>query len=381
FKLAPAGDMSVQVELLVHHGGRMQFNGRAAHYAGGEVVEVTFDADFLCYFQLIKLGTEDLQYDSVDRIWYVAPGKTLSNGLVRVLSDADAVKLCEAGKEGVVEVYLDTSAVESCYGDNEELESEWHNGLSGSDPEAEVSAVAANVGVVHLIDDSDRTTDPEFLEAMENLGVARFRRRVRHVLSDNGEEVEQLTEANRRHQPPRAREEIPVEPNVMVDLAAIAGNDATLHSASDGDDEGTCKGRGHNARKCPNKDTIPATENVPAANERPGVSTRRPRQAPSEGPIIPVQRRRKPTTCGSCGEVGHNARSCLRNRGVQGVVDPNTNRTQLNNELRTAMQGVGVYTNPTTGNMYYRVPPGGLDARVVDDVHGGSQPPATQPTQ
>ncbi|CAN1292541.1 hypothetical protein LINPERPRIM_LOCUS21626, partial [Linum perenne] len=52
-----------------------------------------------------------------------------------------------------------------------------------------------------------------------------------------------------------------------------------------------------------------------------------------------------------------------------GVVDPNTNRTQLNNELRTAMQGVGVYTIPTTGNMYYRVPPGGLDARVVDDVH------------
>ncbi|CAN1194131.1 hypothetical protein LINPERHAP2_LOCUS42391 [Linum perenne] len=98
----------------------------------------------------------------------------------------------------------------------------------------------------------------------------------------------------------------------------------------------TCKGRGHNARKCPNKDTIPATENVPApenvpaANQRPG-----------------------------------------------GVVDPNTNRTRLNNELRTAMQGVGVYTIPTTGNMYYRVPPGGLDARVVDDVHVGSQPPAT----
>ncbi|CAN1196764.1 hypothetical protein LINPERHAP2_LOCUS43749, partial [Linum perenne] len=205
---------------------------------GGEVVEVTFDSDFLCYFQLIKLGTEDLQYDSVDRIWYVAPGKTLSNGLVRVLSDADAVKLYEAGKEGVVEVYLDTSAVESCYGDNEELDSEWHNGLSGSDPEAEVSAVAANVGVVHLIDDSDRTSDPKFLEAMENLGVARFRRRVRHVMSENGEEVEQITKANRRPQPPTAREEILVEPNVMVDLAAMAGNDGRLHSASDGDDEG-----------------------------------------------------------------------------------------------------------------------------------------------
>ncbi|CAN1139803.1 hypothetical protein LINPERHAP2_LOCUS11504 [Linum perenne] len=143
--------MLVQVEMLVHHGGRMRFNGRASYYVGGEVVEVTFDSDFLCYFQLIKLGTEDLQYDFVDRIWYVAPGKTLSDGLVQVLNNADAVKLCEAGKKGVVEVYLDTSTVERFYGDNKELESEWHNGLSGSDPEAEVSAVAANVGVVHLI--------------------------------------------------------------------------------------------------------------------------------------------------------------------------------------------------------------------------------------
>ncbi|CAN1331425.1 hypothetical protein LINPERPRIM_LOCUS35319 [Linum perenne] len=85
----------------------------------------------------------------------------------------------------------------------------------------------------------------------------------------------------------------------------------------------TCKGRGHNVRKCPNKDTLPATENVPAvenvpvADQRPGVSTRRPTRPPTEGPSRPVQRRRKPPTCGSCREVGHNARSCLRNRGVQ----------------------------------------------------------------
>ncbi|CAN1121219.1 hypothetical protein LINPERPRIM_LOCUS2050 [Linum perenne] len=122
----------------------------------------------------------------------------------------------------------------------------------------------------------------------------------------------------------------------------------------------TCKGKGHNARKCPNKDNIPTREDVPAVDERPRVSTRRPRRPPAEGPSRPVQRRRKPPTCGSCGEVGHNARSCLRNHGVRGVVDPNTNCTQLNNELRTAMQGVGVYTNPTTGNMYYRVSMFGL---------------------
>ncbi|CAN1274533.1 hypothetical protein LINPERPRIM_LOCUS15428, partial [Linum perenne] len=238
WNFASSGDMSVQVELIVHHGGRMRFNGRAPQYLGGEVVEVTFDSDYLCYFQLVKIGTEDLKYDAVDKIWFVPPGKTLTNGLEEVLNDADARKICEAGKAGVVEVYLDTTTVESCYGDNEELQSEWHTGLSGSDPEAEVSAVAANVGVVHLIDDSDRTSDPEFLEAMENLGVSRLRRRVRQTFSENGEEVQQLTEANRRHQPLRAREEIIVDQNVMVELSALEGNNARIHSASDGDDEG-----------------------------------------------------------------------------------------------------------------------------------------------
>ncbi|CAN1184737.1 hypothetical protein LINPERHAP2_LOCUS37152 [Linum perenne] len=112
--------MSVQVELLVHHGGRMQFNGRAAQYVGGEVVEVTFDSDYLCYFQLMKIGTEDLKYDSVEKIWFVAPGMSLSDGLEQVLNDTDAEKIGEAGKKGVVEVYLDTTTVESGYGDNEE---------------------------------------------------------------------------------------------------------------------------------------------------------------------------------------------------------------------------------------------------------------------
>ncbi|CAN1163450.1 hypothetical protein LINPERHAP2_LOCUS25038 [Linum perenne] len=226
WNFASSSDMSVQVELLVHHGGRMQFNGRAAQYVGGEVVEVTFDSDYLCYFQLMKIGTEDLKYDSVEKIWFVAPGMSLSDGLEQVLNDTDAEKIGEAGKKGVVEVYLDTTTVESGYGDNEEVESEWHNGLSGSDPEAEVSGVGANVGVVHLLDDSDRTSDPEFLEAMANLGVSQFRRSVRTTVSGNGVEVEQLAESalNRRQLGPRAREEIVVDPNVMVDLATMDGN-------------------------------------------------------------------------------------------------------------------------------------------------------------
>ncbi|CAN1130549.1 hypothetical protein LINPERHAP2_LOCUS5884 [Linum perenne] len=108
--------MSVPVELLVHHGGLMSFSGRTPKYVNGEVVECTFDSDFLCYFQLKKLGTEDLKYDSVEKIWFVAPGKTLANGLNEVTNDADAAKLVAAGKKGVVEVYLDTTKIESYYG-------------------------------------------------------------------------------------------------------------------------------------------------------------------------------------------------------------------------------------------------------------------------
>ncbi|CAN1134946.1 hypothetical protein LINPERHAP2_LOCUS8579 [Linum perenne] len=183
----------------------MSFSGRTPKYVNGEVVECTFDSDFLCYFQLKKLGTEDLKYDSVEKIWFVAPGKTLANGLKEVANDADAAKLVAAGKKGVVEVYLDTTKIESYYGDNEELESEWHNGLSGSDPEADV---------VHLIDDSDRTSDPEFLEAMENLGVSRLRRRVRLTVTEDGEEIDQLNERT-------VRRGAPTEPDVSSEEVSL----------------------------------------------------------------------------------------------------------------------------------------------------------------
>ncbi|CAN1184742.1 hypothetical protein LINPERHAP2_LOCUS37152 [Linum perenne] len=72
-----------------------------------------------------------------------------------------------------------------------------------------------------------------------------------------------------------------------------------------------CKGKEHNARKCPNKDS------VPTAVEQPRVRTTRRRRVPQEGTSTPGPRRRKAPTCGSCGEVGHNARSCLHHRGVQ----------------------------------------------------------------
>ncbi|CAN1136736.1 hypothetical protein LINPERHAP2_LOCUS9637 [Linum perenne] len=231
--------MSVHVELLVHQGGQMHFEGLALRYINGEVVECTFDSDFLCYFQLKKLGMEDLKYDSVEKVWFMDQGKTLADGLNEANNDADAAKIIEAGKERVVEVYLDTSRIESFDGKNEELESEWHNGLSSSDPKAEVSVIDANVRVVHLLDDSDRTSDPEFVEAMDNLGVSRFWRRVHLTLTEDGEELDQLNEAtvNCGNPNPRGQEEIPMNNDVIIDMTNMASHDDNRHSSSDADDK------------------------------------------------------------------------------------------------------------------------------------------------
>ncbi|CAN0903314.1 hypothetical protein LINGRAHAP2_LOCUS22490 [Linum grandiflorum] len=64
-------------------------------------------------------------------------------------------------------------------GDNEGYSSDWEHGHGGSDTDDEQSVVTAHFGVIHLISDSDRTTDLEFLEAMVNMGVATRRRRIR----------------------------------------------------------------------------------------------------------------------------------------------------------------------------------------------------------
>ncbi|CAN1153927.1 hypothetical protein LINPERHAP2_LOCUS19714 [Linum perenne] len=49
----------------------------------------------------MKLGIEDLKYDSVEKIWFVPPGKTLANGLNEVNNDADTAKIIAVGKKGV----------------------------------------------------------------------------------------------------------------------------------------------------------------------------------------------------------------------------------------------------------------------------------------
>ncbi|CAN1729030.1 hypothetical protein LINPERHAP1_LOCUS464 [Linum perenne] len=75
-------------------------------------------------------------------------------------------------------------------GDNEDFVSDWEHGHGTSNLEAKHQGLEPNVGVVHLIDDSDRTSDSEFIEAMQNIGGSGMRRKARTHYEEDGIEVE-----------------------------------------------------------------------------------------------------------------------------------------------------------------------------------------------
>ncbi|CAN0925037.1 hypothetical protein LINGRAHAP2_LOCUS34527, partial [Linum grandiflorum] len=63
---------------------------------------------------------------------------------------------------------------------------------------------------------------------------------------------------------------------------------------------------------------------------------------------------KRTVNCGHYREEGHNSRRCYMLRGILAQVNPNTSAQARQRELRTVEQGVGAYTNPVTGNSYYR---------------------------
>ncbi|CAN1170046.1 hypothetical protein LINPERHAP2_LOCUS28761 [Linum perenne] len=181
----------------------MKLGDRGGDYEGGSAVEYIFDGDYLCYFQLVKIATEDLKYHDVEGMWFVKPGERIADGVHALRNNQDVLRMAKFANQGVLVVYMVTTQSDSRCGDNEDEASEWD---TGSYPEADVSAVTADVGTVHLLDDSDRTSDLEFAEAMANLGLTQYRRRVRTFNQLDGVEVEQMNEmiVNREH----AHEEI-----------------------------------------------------------------------------------------------------------------------------------------------------------------------------
>ncbi|CAN1291252.1 hypothetical protein LINPERPRIM_LOCUS21071 [Linum perenne] len=114
-------------------------------------MEISMAKNILSYSSIVHIATEDLKYASVERIFYLRPGATMENGLRPITKDDDARELLGAATEGIVQLFMETTPVRSFVGDNDE--SDYELGYRSSDSEAENSHVAADVGVVHLIDD------------------------------------------------------------------------------------------------------------------------------------------------------------------------------------------------------------------------------------
>ncbi|CAN0900159.1 hypothetical protein LINGRAHAP2_LOCUS20684 [Linum grandiflorum] len=101
--------------------------------------------------------------------------------------------LLYSGIDGVITVYM------TCIVNDEEFAGDnMTEGVGvqdrGADGDEEIQRSVAEGGLIHLIDDSDRTTDPEFYEALNNLGILGLRRKFRSQRADGGEEVDQVYE-------------------------------------------------------------------------------------------------------------------------------------------------------------------------------------------
>ncbi|CAN0875088.1 hypothetical protein LINGRAHAP2_LOCUS10628 [Linum grandiflorum] len=177
-------------------------------------------------------------------MWYLIPGKSFSDGsdgVIEIYSDIEVVRgVLEAAKLGPIHLFF--NCVKEKAGDNLTV-----GGIQGRAFDEEEEAGDHSIGVgglIHLLDDSDRTTDPEFYEALENLGLMGMRRNYKVAHLEGGEEVEMLYG---RIPPPE-----PVTPEVAADNIqdddGVGSDDENVppdvedsysHSGSDGDlDEG-----------------------------------------------------------------------------------------------------------------------------------------------
>ncbi|CAN0846708.1 hypothetical protein LINGRAHAP2_LOCUS4575 [Linum grandiflorum] len=173
-------------------------------------------------------------------MWYLVPGKNFSdgsNGVKEMYSDIEVVRgMLEDAKLGQMHLFF--NCVKELDGDNLTA-----GGIQGRLPTEDEEPSDHSIGVgglIHLLDDSDRTTDPEFYDALDNLGLIGMRRNYKVAHFKDGEEVEMLYG---RIPPPE-----PVIPDVptnnLVEDDDIGSDDENVppaaddnHSGSDGDFE------------------------------------------------------------------------------------------------------------------------------------------------
>ncbi|CAN0921660.1 hypothetical protein LINGRAHAP2_LOCUS32707 [Linum grandiflorum] len=170
----------------------MHWRNGIAEYRGGLTFPYHIFKEDLTVRHLTLMTTFDLKYDSLDKLWYMWPGMSMGNGIHEIDLEEEVLDgLLVATSYGDVHVYMECAQNDDKFvGDNMTngfSEHEVHEDLDDS-----VNQSIGQGGLIHLIDDSDRTTDPEFYEAMDKLGVPGYRKKMRSRRTLDGWEVSQI---------------------------------------------------------------------------------------------------------------------------------------------------------------------------------------------
>ncbi|CAN0903281.1 hypothetical protein LINGRAHAP2_LOCUS22468 [Linum grandiflorum] len=144
------------ITLLIHQGSRMQWYRSIPEYEGGSVTALDVLKCRLSYNTLMYLATKELDYNWVDRMWYLKPGKSFSDrsdGVKELYSDIEVVRgMLEAAKLGQMHLYFELYDNHSCSdGDSESKEDGSSSSLTVGDEGARnVSLVVHEDGVRSL---------------------------------------------------------------------------------------------------------------------------------------------------------------------------------------------------------------------------------------
>ncbi|CAN0916151.1 hypothetical protein LINGRAHAP2_LOCUS29558 [Linum grandiflorum] len=316
------------VTLVIHHGGEMHWEYGIANYRGGSTFPFHIFKEDITVRNLTLLATFDLKYSSLVKLWYLWPGMSMGNGIHEIDLDEDVLDgLVVATSYGDVHIYMECAQNDDKEGLGDNMTDGFSEHEVQSDLDDSVHQSISEGGLIHLIDDSDRTTDPKFYEAMDKLGVPGYRKTMRSRRTLDGWEVSQLY-----------AEDEPDE------------DDHPSHEAAS-------KPKRRQRVEPPVAPPQPPTPTEMAANK----------PQPQPEPTV-VQPRRGQKRCSLCLQTTHNARRCLLRMGVQATQGPVTTRREEARDVRQALRGHGAYVSPTTGKTYYRGGGGveGLQCLILD---------------
>ncbi|CAN1291054.1 hypothetical protein LINPERPRIM_LOCUS20976 [Linum perenne] len=112
------------IDVVIRHGGRMDFSGSEPKYVGGEENVFGFDTDYLSYRTLMAVARDDLGYQIVHRMWWLPLKKTMANGLRELFGDNEILYglMIDVNKveEGQVVMFFEATKEASGGWDNED---------------------------------------------------------------------------------------------------------------------------------------------------------------------------------------------------------------------------------------------------------------------